>query len=102
MRIIVLFNLKQGVDATEYEEWARTRDIPGVRALVSIDDFQVYRATGLFGTDAKPPYTYIEVLDIKGMDEFLADVSNERVQEVAAEFERYADNPLFITTEAIT
>lgn len=101
MRIIVLFNLKPGVDAAEYEEWARTRDIPGVRALVSIDDFQVYRSTGLFGTDARPPYGYIEVIDIKGMDEFLADVSDERFQEVAAEFQRYADNPLFITTEAI-
>jgi hypothetical protein len=101
MRIIVLFNLKPKVDPTEYEEWARTRDIPGVRALGSIGDFQVYRTTGLFGTDAKPPYAYIEVLDINGMDEFLADVADERVQEVAAEFQRYADNPLFITTEAI-
>lgn len=55
MRIIVLFNLKPGVDAAAYEAWARSTDIPGVRALKSVDDFQVYRATGLFGSDAKPP-----------------------------------------------
>jgi hypothetical protein len=72
-----------------------------VRALTSVDDFQVYRTTGLFGSDAKPPYNYIEVIDIRGTDEFVTDVSSERVQEVAAEFQRHADNPLFITTEAI-
>jgi hypothetical protein len=101
MRIVVLFNLKQGVDPAEYEDWARGTDIPGVRSLGSCTDFQVYRATGLFGSDAKPPYQYIETIDIKGMDAFLADVTTEAVQKVAAEFQRLADNPLFITTEAL-
>ena len=49
MRIVVLFNLKPGVDPAAYEEWARTTDIPGVRALGSCTDFQVYRTTGLLG-----------------------------------------------------
>jgi hypothetical protein len=101
MRIIVLFNLKPGVDAAEYESWARSTDIPGVRGLGSCSDFQVYRATGLFGSGEKPPYAYIETIDIKGMDAFLSDVTGEAVQKVAAEFQRYADNPLFITTEAL-
>ena len=55
MRIIVLFNPKPGVDAAAYEQWARTTDIPGVRRLRSVSDFQVYRATGLLGTNARPP-----------------------------------------------
>jgi hypothetical protein len=101
MRIIVLFNLKPGVDAAEYEDWARSTDIPGVRALGSCSDFQVYRATGLFGSDEKPPYAYIETIDIKGVDAFLSDVTSDAVQKVAAEFQRFADNPLFITTEAL-
>ncbi len=101
MRIIVLFNLKEGVDAAAYEEWARTTDIPGVRSLVSVKDFRVYRTTGLFGSDTPPPYAYIEVIDITGTDEFVADVSTDHVQKVAAEFQRFADNPLFITTEEI-
>jgi hypothetical protein len=101
MRIVVLFNLKPGVDSAVYEEWARTRDIPGVRALGSVEDFQVYRSTGLFGSDTRPPYAYIEIIDINGTDAFIADVSTEKVQEVAAEFRNYADNPLFITTEAL-
>jgi hypothetical protein len=101
MRIVVLFNLKPGVDAAEYESWARSTDIPGVRGLGSCTDFQVYRTTGLFGSDAKPPYEYIETIDISGMDAFLSDVSSEAVQRVAAEFQRFADSPLFITTEAL-
>ena len=49
MRIIVLFNLKPGVDRTEYEAWARSADIPAVNALGSVGSFTVHRATGLFG-----------------------------------------------------
>lgn len=101
MRIIVLFNLKAGADPAEYERWARETDIPGVRGLPSCADFQVYRATGLFGSDERPPYAYIETIDIRGVDAFVADVSSEAVQRVAAEFQRFGDNPLFITTQAL-
>lgn len=101
MRIIVLFNLKPGVDPAVYEAWARATDIPGVRKLKSVDDFQVLCATGLFGSDAKPPYAYFEVIDTNDTDAFVADVSSEAVQKVAAEFQQFADNPLFVTTEAL-
>lgn len=101
MRIIVLFNLKAGVDAGVYERWARTTDIPGVNALGSVADFQVYRATGLLVSDAAPPYAYIEVIDVADMDGFGADVAGEAVQKVAAEFQQFADNPQFILTEAL-
>ena len=101
MRIIVLFNLKPGVNAAAYEDWARTTDIPGVRGLQSVDDFRVHRATGIFGSDAAPPYAYFEVIDINGVDAFVADVSSDAVQKVAAEFQQFADNPLFVTTETL-
>ena len=101
MRIVVLFNLKPGVDVAAYEKWARTTDIPGVRALRSVSDFQVYRATALLGTDAKPPYSYIEVIDVPDMQAFGNDVSTEAVQKVAAEFQQFADNPQFVLTEAL-
>lgn len=101
MRIVVLFNLRPGIDPAEYESWARETDIPGVRGLPSCTDFQVYRATGLFGSGEKPPYAYIETIDITGTDAFVADVSTEAVQKVAGEFARFADNPLFITTETL-
>ncbi|WP_017671830.1 hypothetical protein [Blastomonas sp. AAP53] len=99
MKIIVLFNLKPGVSASDYEAWARTRDIPGVNALSSVSSFTVHRATGLFGSDAASPYDYVEIIDITGMDPFVADISTPEFQAMAAPFQDYADNPQFILTE---
>jgi hypothetical protein len=102
MRIIVLFNLLPGVEAAAYEEWAKKRDIPGVRALPSVDDFQVYRSTGLLGSDGKPPYAYIEIIDVADMDGFGKDVASAAIQAVAAEFAAFADAPAFIMTDALS
>lgn len=99
MKIIVLFNLKPGVSVSDYEQWARTRDIPGVNALASVTSFTVHKATGLFGSDAASPYEYIEIIDITGMEPFVADISTPEFQAMAAPFQDYADNPQFILTE---
>jgi hypothetical protein len=99
MKIIVLFNLKPGVAVSDYEEWARTRDIPGVNALSSVSRFTVHRATGLFGSDAAAPYQYIEIIDITGMEPFVADISTPEFQAMAAPFQDFADAPQFILTE---
>lgn len=99
MRIICLFNLKEGASREAYEAWARGTDIPGVNALDSVRGFTIHRSTGLFGSDAKSPYDYVEVIDIHGMDAFVADVTNPEFQKVAAAFGDFADNPQFILTE---
>ena len=54
MRIIVYFKLKAGASIADYENWAKTRDIPGVNALGSINGFTIHKATGVFGSDEKP------------------------------------------------
>lgn len=99
MRIICLLNLKDGVSRDAYEAWAREVDIPSVNALGSVVGFTVHRATGLFGSDAKSPHDYVEVIDIHGLDAFVADVSTEVFQAAAAPFRDFADNPIFILTE---
>jgi hypothetical protein len=99
MRIVCLFNLKEGADPNAYEAWARGTDIPGVNALGSVAGFTVHKATGLFGSDARPPYDYVEVIDIHGMDDFIADISDPEFQKVAAAFGEFADNPTFILTQ---
>lgn len=100
MRIICLFNLKEGVDIAEYEEWAKSRDIPTVNGLASVENFTVHKTTGVFGdAEAKPPYDYIEIIDIGGMDAFIADISTEDFQQAAAPFQGYADAPCFVLTE---
>ena len=96
-RIFVLFNLKPGVEKATYEAWARATDIPIVRKLPSIASFNVFETTGLFGSDAKPPYEYIEVVDVKDMEQFGTDVAQEIMQRVASEFQGLAD-PVFLIT----
>ena len=101
MKIIVLFDLKSGVDPAEYEEWARTRDIPNVRALASVEGFTVHRATGLFGSDGAPPVQYVEIIDAPDLGAFTVGVTTDTFQALAAPFADYADNPRFILTEEL-
>ena len=53
--IVVLFNLKEGVNRDEYEQWARTVDIPNVRRLNGCSGFEVLRSQGLLGGSPDAP-----------------------------------------------
>jgi hypothetical protein len=98
--IVVLFNLKPGVDVTRYEAWARERDLPNVNALESVSDFRVLRMQGLLNGSAAP-YGYVELIEIESMGGFRTEVKSEAMQSVAREFREFADSPLFIVTEPI-
>ena len=99
--IIVLFNLKAGTDKTEYENWAKSVDLPTVRNLDSIDSFRVFRSSGLLGTEEAAPYEYIEVIDISEWEQFGKEIATDKMQKVAGQFQRFADNPQFIMTGSI-
>ena len=99
-RIIVLLNLKPGKNKADYEAWARNTDLATVNALGSVDKFTVFAATGLLGSDARPPYDYIEIIDVADMDAFGRDVATPTMQQVAAEFQDWAE-PVFILTRNI-
>jgi hypothetical protein len=100
MRIFALFNLKPGVSHDDYLNFARTVDLPTVNGLGSIDRFEVFRTTGQLGSDAPPPYSYIEVLDINDMDQFGRDVATPVMEKVAAQFQAMAD-VVFLTTDRV-
>lgn len=99
-RIIACFNLKPGTDAKVYEDWAKQSDLPTVNALPSIANFEVFRSTGQLGSEAPPPYQYIEIIDVKDMAAFGSDVAATKMQKIAAEFQAMAD-VVFITTEKL-
>ncbi len=101
MKIVVLFNLQADADVAAYENWARTTDLPTVRGLDSIGGFEVFRTTGVMGTEDPAPYRYIEIIDVTDMDRFGSEVATDTMQKVAGEFQAFADNPLFIMTESI-
>ncbi|MEM9054927.1 MAG: REDY-like protein HapK [Pseudomonadota bacterium] len=100
-KIVALFNLKPGVSVADYEAWAKTKDIPTVNGLKSVDSFEVYKSTGLLGTDDKPPYAYIETIDVNDMDGFGGEVSTETMQAIAGEFQAMAADLVFILTDKL-
>lgn len=98
-RFFVLFDLHDGRDPAEYERWAAERDAATVRKLPSVDSFEVYRIDGALGGD--PPYRYVEVIEVNDMAQFDSDIAGTEMQEVAAEFQRWADGPTFVFGERI-
>jgi REDY-like protein HapK len=99
--LIVLFNLKAGVSANDYENWARNVDLPTVNGLKSVERFKVYRAQSVLGSSATPPYQYTEVLQVHDMGALFADIGTPAMQKVAAEFQNFADAPTFVVSEDI-
>jgi len=98
--VVVLFNLKAGVDAAEYEAWARARDLPNVNALESVSSFRVLRTRGLLNGTAAP-YQYVELIELHSLEGLRADTKSDLMQGVAREFRTFADAPQFIVTEVL-
>lgn len=97
-KIVVLFNLKPGVSVEDYERFARETDLPIVNALPSVKSFEVLKANGLLGGGSSP-YSYVEIIDLNSLEQLGSDVSSEKMQQVAATFRSFADEPQFILTE---
>lgn len=96
-QIIVLFNLRAGVTAVDYEAWAKRVDIPTVGGLKSIASFSVLKSTSRLGSAAPPPYQYIEIIAVRDMTAFGADIATEQMKQVAAQFGEFAE-AIFINT----
>lgn len=89
--IIVLVNLKQGVDPEDYERWVGESYAPVARALPSVEDWRNHRVGGLLGTDAAPPYRYVVTAEVVDMEQLGQDVAGEEVQRLLAELHEYAE-----------
>jgi hypothetical protein len=99
--ILVLFNLKPSASISDYETWAKAKDIPTVNGLNSVSNFRVLKMGNLLGTETPSPYQYAELIEIPDMNAFFADLSSEAVQAGAKQFAEFADNPQFIVGESI-
>lgn len=99
--LIVLFNLKNESSRAAYEAWARNTDVPTVKNLASVDEFEVFKNTSVMGSDATPPFQYVELIKVNDMARLGQDVATETMQKVAAEFQAFADNPIFMISEKI-
>lgn len=98
--LVVLFNLKDSASQAAYEAWAKETDLPTAGSLPSVDRFDLLKASGLL-TGGPSPYQYVEILHINSMEQLGRDVAGEAMQKVAAQFQAFADNPLFLLTETV-
>lgn len=99
--LVVLFDLKDQEARDAYEKWAQTTDVPTVKGLDSIDDFKVYRMNSIMGSSEKPPFQYCEVIDINNMEALGPELETETMKRVAAEFQSFAHNPVFMISDQI-
>jgi hypothetical protein len=98
--LIVLFNLKNPAAVGDYERWAREVDLPTAGSLPSVERFEVLKANGLLGGGASP-YQYVEIIRVRDMARFGVDAATAAMQKVAAQFQAFADNPLFLVTDPL-
>src|SRR3712207_6869803 len=73
--MIVLVNLKEGVNPEVYERWVLESYAPAVRELPSVGDWRDYRVTGMLGSDPAPPYRYVVTLDIVDVEQLGRDMA---------------------------
>ena len=99
--IVVLFNLLPDTDSLAYENWAKTVDIPNVRRLPGCSDSRVLKVSGLLGSDEAPPYAYSEIIEVEDMAPFGEAVGSEAMQAVAAQFQTFAADPVFMVSESL-
>lgn len=99
--IVVLFNLKPETVVAEYEDWARSVDLPTVRRLPGCTGFDVLATQGLLNGDPDAPYRYVELIHIDDMDAFRGAVGTPEMQAIAAQFQGYAMDPVFMVTESV-
>lgn len=99
--IVVLFNLKAGVQASEYEAWAKSTDLPTVNSLKSVDQCRLLRGSAMLGSNLPSPYQYIETIEVNSFAGFQEDLAGPLMQRVTQEFQKFADKPLMIVSQEI-
>jgi len=89
--MIVLVNLKEGVNQEDYERWILDSYAPAVSSLSSVDDWRDYRVGGLLGSDAAPPYGYVVTLEITDPQELEREMGGEEIQRLFSELHELAE-----------
>ncbi len=99
--LIVTFKLKDGASASEYEIWARTKDLPTARGLKSVDGFNIFKAVNRMIGEGPQPFDYVEILQINDFDQLGQDAGTQAMQQVSAELAGFADDLQFMIVEDI-
>ena len=100
--LLVLFNLAEDADPTEYEQWAREVDVPTVEGLRSVDRMRVFKVGSMLGSDQAPPFRYFEVIEVNDLEKLGEEVTSEVMQPIAAKFQgEFAESPIFLIADEL-
>ena len=89
--MIVLVNLKDGVDPEDYERWVLESYAPVARSLPSVGDWRNHRVGALLGSQEAPPYRYVVTLEVTDPEGLGRDMGGEEMQRLIGELHRFAD-----------
>ncbi len=89
--MIVLVNLREGVGPEDYERWVLESYAPAVRELPSVGEWRDYRASGLLGSGAPPPYRYVVTLEVRDLDQLGRDMAGEEMKRLISELHELAE-----------
>lgn len=101
-RVFFLNILRDAVDPAEYEDWIRRVDYPVARKQASIQTYVVTRLEGLLDGQGKPPYQYLEVIEITDIDEYRSGMSgNDEFEQLLVDWSRYVAESIAVYGEVI-
>lgn len=102
VRVFFLNKLRDGVDPADYERWVREVDYPLARGLPAIERYDVARLDGMVQGDGRPPYDYLEVVDITDLEEYRASLSGgPEIEAFFADWSRFVGESVAVYGEVI-
>ena len=100
--IIVFFNLKEGVQESEYLQWATDVDLVEVNKLNSVSSFDVLKGINVIGEKTASPWDFFEIIKVSSEAAFLEDIQTDTMAKVIEQFQLFAKEGTFISTQDIT
>ena len=102
-RAFFLNKLRDGVDPADYERFVREVDYPFARALPTIRSYVVTRLDGMLEGREKPPYDYLEVVEITEVDAYRAslDPAKPEIKEFFDQWSSFVGESLMVWGEVI-
>lgn len=96
--VLYLFDLAPDTNPATYEVWAKSVDIPTLRALPSVRSYRVLRLRGAPGNDAAPAaYQYAEILDVTSVEQLQTELAAPGLTHVTAAFARLTARSTVLT-----
>jgi hypothetical protein len=80
MKVVFFLNkLHSHITRQGYEQWVHDVDYPTARRIPSIVDYKVVRIEGLLDSSDRPPYDYVERVEITDLDSYRSDLANAQL-----------------------